>query len=67
MRGCRFTGKQNSSGSRKHEIVVAKIPIDSFHLGLKDRVEPLCDDLETLFSVQATHIGLCTSLGRSPS
>jgi hypothetical protein len=27
---------------------------------LKDRVEPLSDNFETLFSEQAAHVGLCT-------
>ncbi len=47
-------------GLRQHEIVVAKVLIDSFHVWLKDRVEPLCDNLDTLFSEQAAYVGLCT-------
>ena len=41
-------------------IVVAKVLIDSFHVWLKDSVEPLSDNFETLFSEQAPHVGLCT-------
>lgn len=41
------------------EIVVAKVLIDSFHVWLKDQVEPLFDNFKTLFSEQATHVGLC--------
>jgi hypothetical protein len=41
-------------------IVFAKVLIDSFHVWLKDRVEPLSDNFETLFSEQATHVSLCT-------
>jgi hypothetical protein len=43
----------------RHEIIVAKVLIDSFHVWLKDRVEPLSDNFETLFSEQAAHVGLC--------
>ena len=41
-------------------VVDAKVLIDSFHVWLKDRVEPLSDNFETLFSEQAAHVGLCT-------
>jgi hypothetical protein len=41
-------------------MVGAKVLIGSFHMWLKDRVEPLSDNFETLFSEQATHVGLCT-------
>jgi hypothetical protein len=43
----------------RHEIVVAEMLIDSFHMWSKDRVEPLSDNFETLFSEQAAHVGLC--------
>jgi hypothetical protein len=43
-----------------HEIVVSKVLIDSFHMWLKDRVEPLSDNFETLFSEQTAHVGLFT-------
>jgi hypothetical protein len=42
-----------------HEIVIAKVLIESFHVWLKDRVQPLSDNFETLFSEQAAHVGLC--------
>jgi hypothetical protein len=60
IRGCGYAGVQDSLGPRQHEIVVAKVLIDSFHVWLKDRVEPLCDNFETLFSKQAAHVGLRT-------
>ena len=41
-------------------MVVAKVLIGGFHVWSKDRVEPLSDYFETLFSEQATHKGLCT-------
>jgi hypothetical protein len=44
----------------RHVKVIAIVLIDSFHMWSKDRVEPLCDNFETLFSEQATHVGLCT-------
>ena len=47
------------------EIVVSKVLIDSFHVRLKYRVEPLSDNVEALFSEQAAHVGLCTVRGIS--
>ena len=41
-------------------VVVAIVLIESFHVWLKDRVEPLSDNFETLFSEQAAHVGLWT-------
>jgi hypothetical protein len=55
IRGC-GSGLQDSLGP----VVVAKVLIDSFHVWLKDRVEPLSDNFETPFSEQAAHVGLCT-------
>jgi hypothetical protein len=43
----------------RHEIFVAKVLIESFNVWLKDRVQPLSDSFETLFSEQAAHVGLC--------
>ena len=45
IRGCR------SGELRLQEIIIAIVLIDSFHGWSKDRVEPLCDNLEALLSV----------------
>lgn len=39
-------------------MVVSKVLINSFYVWLKDRVEPLCDNFETLFSEQTANVGL---------
>jgi len=56
IRGCGYLGQQDGL----LEIIVAKTLINIFHKGLKDRDEPLRDNINTLFSVQAPHVGLCT-------
>jgi hypothetical protein len=41
---------------------MAQILIYSFHVGLNDQNEPLSSHIETLISVHAAHVGLCTIL-----
>jgi hypothetical protein len=41
------------------DIIVAQILIRGFHVWSNEWNDPLSDDIETLISVQAAHVGLC--------